>query len=139
MLIVWHIQDRARATAIGNYRATWETTRLNERVRPLYHAALDRALSACGDGHSPPESQLPAALPPSPQARSPDTHSVGSICDHDFHVFTVTNIATENTDAVPPAHPVPRKPKPANQGLQRCRGLAFVESMMRRFVPRPRR
>jgi hypothetical protein len=37
-------------------------------------------------------------------------------------VFTVTNIATENTDAVPPAHPIPRMPKAPNQGLQRCRG-----------------
>jgi hypothetical protein len=37
-------------------------------------------------------------------------------------VFTVTNIATENTDAVPPAHAVPRMPKAANRGLQRCRG-----------------
>ena len=37
-------------------------------------------------------------------------------------MFTVTKIATKNTDAVPPAHPVPRMPKAANQGLQRCRG-----------------
>jgi hypothetical protein len=37
-------------------------------------------------------------------------------------VFTVTNIAMENTDAVPPAHAVPRMPKAANPGLQRCRG-----------------
>ena len=57
-----------------------------------------------------------------PSGKVRDTHSVGSICDHDFGVFTVTNIATENTDAVPPAHPVSRMPKPANQGLQRCRG-----------------
>jgi hypothetical protein len=34
----------------------------------------------------------------------------------------VTSIATENTDAVPPAHAVPRMPKAANPGLQRCRG-----------------
>jgi hypothetical protein len=57
-----------------------------------------------------------------PSGKVTDTHSVGSICDHDLGVFTVTNIATENTDAVPPAHPVPRTPKAANQGLQRCRG-----------------
>jgi hypothetical protein len=57
-----------------------------------------------------------------PSGKVRDTHSVGSICDHDFGVFTVTNIATENTDAVPPAHPIPRMPKAANQGLQRCRG-----------------
>ena len=64
-----------------------------------------------------------SGCPPSkPSGKVPDTHSVGSICDHDFGVFTVTNIATENTDAVPPAHPVSRMPKPANQGLQRCRG-----------------
>jgi hypothetical protein len=37
-------------------------------------------------------------------------------------VFTVTDIATENTDAVPPAHAVPRMPKDANQGWQRRRG-----------------
>jgi hypothetical protein len=45
----------------------------------------------------------------------PETHSVDSICDHDFGVFTVTNIATENTDAVLPAHSLPRTPKAANQ------------------------
>jgi hypothetical protein len=56
-----------------------------------------------------------SGCPPSkPSGKVPDTHSVGSICDHDFGVFTVTNIATENTDAVPPAHPVPRMPKAAN-------------------------
>jgi hypothetical protein len=60
--------------------------------------------------------------PSKSSGKIPDTHSVGSICDHDFGVFTVTNIATENTDAVPPAHPVPRMPTAANQGLQRCRG-----------------
>jgi Phosphoenolpyruvate carboxylase len=60
--------------------------------------------------------------PAEPSGKVPDTHSVDSIRDHDFGVFTVTNIATENTDAVPPAHPLPRTPKAANQGLQRCRG-----------------
>jgi hypothetical protein len=64
-----------------------------------------------------------SSCPPSKRSgKVRDTHSVGSICDHDFGVFTVTNIATENTDAVPPAHPVPRMPKAANQGLQTCRG-----------------
>src|SRR5438046_10429945 len=51
----------------------------------------------------------------------PDTHSVGSICDHNLGVFVVSKIAMENTDAVPPAHPVPRMPKAAYPGLQRCR------------------
>jgi hypothetical protein len=60
--------------------------------------------------------------PAKPSGKVLDTHSVGSICDHDLGVFTVTKIAMENTDAVPPAHPVPRMPKAANQGLQRCRG-----------------
>jgi hypothetical protein len=66
--------------------------------------------------------ELPGYPPAKPSGKVPDTHSVGSICDHDFGVFTVTNIATENTDAVPPAHAVPRMPKAANRGLQRCRG-----------------
>ena len=61
-------------------------------------------------------------MPLQTSGKIPDTHSVGSICDHDFGVFTVANIAMENTDAVPPAHPVPRMAKAANQGLQRCRG-----------------
>ena len=73
---------------------------------------------------------VPATLPPprsvyppsKPSGKVRETHSVGSICDHDFGVFTVTNIATENTDAVPPVHAVPRMPKAANQRLQRCRG-----------------
>ena len=60
--------------------------------------------------------------PAEPSGKVPDTHSVNSICDHDFGVFTVTNIAMENTDAVLPAHPLPRTPTAANQGLQRCRG-----------------
>jgi hypothetical protein len=60
-------------------------------------------------------------LPP-PSGKVPYTHSVGSICDHNLGVFIVTKIAMENTDAVPPAHPVPRTPKTASYpGLQRCR------------------
>ena len=55
--------------------------------------------------------QYAADLNPKPSGKVPDTHSIGSISDHDLGVFTVTNIATENTDAVPPAHPVPGTPK----------------------------
>jgi hypothetical protein len=65
--------------------------------------------------------------PAEPSGKVPDTHSVDSICDHDFGVFTVTNIATENTDAVLPAHPLPRTPKAANRGFQRCRGPSVFE------------
>jgi hypothetical protein len=36
-------------------------------------------------------------------------------------VFIVTEIAMENTGAVPPAHPLPRTPKAEYPGLQRCR------------------
>jgi hypothetical protein len=36
-------------------------------------------------------------------------------------VFIVTKIAMENTNAVPPAHPVPRTPKAACPGLHRGR------------------
>jgi hypothetical protein len=51
----------------------------------------------------------------------PDTHSVGAICDHNLGVFTVAEIAMENTGAVPPAHPLPRTPKAEYPWLQRCR------------------
>ena len=77
---------------------------------------------------------VPATLPPprgvyppsKPSGKVRETHSVGSICDHDFGVFTVTNIATENTDAVSPVHAVPRMPKAANQRLQSKRQLRVV-------------
>ena len=46
-------------------------------------------------------------------------HSVGAIGNHNLCVFIVTEIAMENTGAVPPAHPFPRTPKPAYPGLQR--------------------
>jgi hypothetical protein len=48
-------------------------------------------------------------------------HSVGAIGNHNLGVFIVTEIAMENTGAVPPAHPLPRTPKPAYPWLQRCR------------------
>ena len=59
----------------------------------------------------------------SPQAsgKLPDTHAVGSFCDNNLGVFMVIKIAMENTDAVPPAHPVPRTPKAACPGLHRGR------------------
>jgi hypothetical protein len=47
-------------------------------------------------------------------------HSVDAICNHNLCVFIVTEIAMENTGAVPPAHPLPRTPKPAYPWLQRC-------------------
>jgi hypothetical protein len=47
-------------------------------------------------------------------------HSVGAIGNHNLSVFIVTEIAMENTGAIPPAHPLPRTPKPAYPGLQRC-------------------
>ena len=48
-------------------------------------------------------------------------HSVGAIGNHNLCVFIVTEIAMENTGAVPPAHPLPRTPKAEYPGLQRCR------------------
>jgi hypothetical protein len=59
--------------------------------------------------------------PAKPSGKLPDTHSVGSFCDHNLGVFIVAKIAVENTDAVPPVHSVPRTPKAAYPGLQRCR------------------
>ena len=92
--------------------------------------------------------QPTSGCPPSkPSGKVRDTHSVGSICDHDFSVFTVTNIATENTNAVAPAHSLPGMPKAANHGLQRCRGprvpltclaaLAAWQSLCTRHVDAP--
>jgi hypothetical protein len=52
----------------------------------------------------------------------PDTHPVGAIDNHNLGVFTVTEIAMENTDAVTPTHLVPRTPQTAYSGLQRRRG-----------------
>src|SRR5205085_10568977 len=65
--------------------------------------------------------ELSGYPPAKPSGKVPDTHSVGSICDHNLGVFTVTKIAMENANAVPPAHPVPRTPKAAYPRLQRCR------------------
>ena len=63
-----------------------------------------------------------SGCPPSkPSGKVPDTHSVGSIGDQDLDVFTITNIPMKNTDAVTPAHSIPRTPKAAYPGLQRCR------------------
>jgi hypothetical protein len=81
-----------------------------------------------------------------PSGKVPDTHSVGSISDQDFGVFTVPNIATENTDTASPAHPVSRMPKAANQGLpptgrecgalsERRRGWASPAYYSKRDVP----
>src|ERR1700730_8050338 len=69
---------------------------------------------------------------PKPSGKVPDTHSIGSISD-DLGVFTVTNIATENTDAVPPAHPVPRTP---TLPRQRRRARARARRWWRTISPR---
>src|SRR5260370_17893606 len=53
-------------------------------------------------------------------------HSVGAIGNHNLCVFIVTEIAMENTGAVPPAHPLPRTPKPAYPGLQRGRAPSVL-------------
>jgi hypothetical protein len=45
-------------------------------------------------------------MPGSPSGKLLETHSIGSIFDHNLGVFTVTKIALENTNAAPPAHPV---------------------------------
>jgi hypothetical protein len=47
-------------------------------------------------------------MPGSPSGKLLETHSVGSIFDHNLGVFTVAKVAMENTSAAPPAHPVPR-------------------------------
>ena len=44
-------------------------------------------------------------------------------------MFTITEIAMENTGAVPLAHPLPRTPKAAYPGLQRCRAPSVPDSL----------
>ena len=50
-----------------------------------------------------------------------DTHSVGSIGNFNLAVFAITEIATENADAVPPTHLVTGAPNRAEASLHRCR------------------
>jgi len=49
-------------------------------------------------------------------------------------VLVFTKIAMENTDAVAPAHPVPRMPKAAYPGLQRCRALRVPLTCLARLA-----
>ena len=56
-------------------------------------------------------------LSPQASGKLPDTPSVGSFCDNDLGVLIVTKIAMENTNAVPPAHPVPPHAKGGLSGV----------------------
>jgi hypothetical protein len=49
-------------------------------------------------------------------AKVRDTHSVGSIGDHDFGVFAITEIAMKDADAVAPVYLLPRTPSAPNRG-----------------------
>ena len=80
----------------------------------------EKAQSGKGSGPACVIGELCGILPQA-SGKLPDTHSVGSFCDNNLGVFIVAKIAMENTDAVPPAHPVPRTPEAACPGLQRCR------------------
>jgi hypothetical protein len=64
----------------------------------------------------------------------PDTHSVGAIRNHNLGVFTVTEIAVKNTAALPPAHRLPRTPKAAYSGLQRCRAPSVPLTCLARLA-----
>jgi len=80
----------------------------------------EKAQSGKGSGPACVIGELCGILPQA-SGKLPDTHSVGSFCDNNLGVFIVAKIAMENTDAVPPAHPVPRTPEAACPGLERCR------------------
>jgi hypothetical protein len=67
-------------------------------------------------------------------SKVPDTHSVGAICNYNVGVFTVTEVAMENADTVPPAHPVPRTPKLAYPGLRRCGGPSVPLTFLARLA-----
>ena len=54
-----------------------------------------------------PESRLPAICARA-SGKLLEAHSIGSIFDYNLSVFTVSEIALENTSAAPPAHPVSR-------------------------------
>jgi hypothetical protein len=93
----------------GYYRLNW---RLSLATRPVWRK---RQRFGLGAAHEDPGAD-------SRSGKVRDTHPVGAIYNHNLGVFTVTKIAVENTDAVSPAHPVPRTPKAAYPGLQWCRG-----------------
>jgi hypothetical protein len=80
----------------------------------------EKALSGKGSGPGCVIGEFCGYLPQA-SGKLPDTHPVGSFCDNNLGVFMVTKIAMENTDAVPPAYPVPRTPKAACPGLHRGR------------------
>jgi hypothetical protein len=63
-----------------------------------------------------------------------DTHSVGAIRNHNLGAFTVTEIVVKNTAAVPPAHRLPRTPKAAYSGLQRCRAPSLPLTCLARLA-----
>jgi hypothetical protein len=116
-----------QAEVLGGFGRVFYAPQLNWWMAPIASChktkfAVDSPLE--GDGFEPSvplrHRGTPATPPPS-SGKVPYTHSVGSICDHNLGVFIATKIAMENTDAVPPAHPVPRTPKTAYPGLQRCR------------------
>ena len=75
----------------------------------------------------PSDGQLPGRARPSHKIL--DTHAVGSICNDDFGVFTVTNIATENTDAVSPAHGAAQQGRAPGSGRAACTPSFHVDDM----------
>ena len=88
----------------------------------ISYDALSPRKSAIGRGFDPAfVIEEVCGYLPQTSGKLPDTHSVGSFCDNNLGVFMIIKIATENTDAVPPAHPVPRTPKAACPGLHRGR------------------
>ncbi|MBV9201479.1 MAG: hypothetical protein JOY83_17490 [Alphaproteobacteria bacterium] len=69
-----------------------------------------------------------------PSGKLPDTHSIGSIGDHDLGVFSVTKVAMKNTNPVTPAHSIPGTPNPADLRLQTCRAPRMPLTFLARLA-----
>jgi len=95
--------------------------------------AIDSLLEEAGFEPSVPLRDPRAGLA---SGKVPDTHSVGAIRNHNLGVFTVTEIAMKNTAAVPPAYRLPRTPKAAYLGLQRCRAPSVPLTCLTRLAAR---
>jgi hypothetical protein len=116
MLIVVHAPSRMPATGIvsvptetagpGDASCSSSSSGLCVGCRPPdgLHSRRDQKLS--GDAGQSGKVSKP--------------HPVGSAGDHDLGVLTVADIALKITNAVPPAHLVPRAPNRAYEDLGRC-------------------
>ena len=67
-------------------------------------------------------------------SKVPDTHSIGSITDHDLGVFPVTKLAIKNTNALTPVNLIPATPNAADLRFQRCRAPRMPLTFLARLA-----